>query len=268
MLKVIDISDNTTFPNNHDGLSQFDGVYIKATEGGTYISKSLERDVEECRLRKIPFGFYHFAGHVHSAQVEYNFFKSVISKYKDATLKDCLDYEDSKRDFNFITEFMKIDSNLIFYSYRDIANNSSVSKAKTWIAIPEHNQNALDGYLGIQYLLDVNVPHILNVDVSIFSDSVLKSKVSKPIDTNNIIGSVTVKPMLLGEKSLRVKLLQNILNAVLNINLETNLQIYGQQTKNAVARYQKIMGLPDDGDAGKNTVTMLLDDMKKNWFKV
>ena len=252
MLKIIDISSHTNV-YSIEGLKQFDGVMIKATEGATYTSTTLDRDVKDCINANVPFGFYHFAGHHHTAIEEYNFFKSVVSKY-NSQLRDCLDYEDGIRDYKFITDFMSIDSALIFYTYRDIAKFAGVAKNKTWIAIPGHNTKALDGYLGIQYKLDTNVNLISNCDVSIFNESLFKTQ---PVTKKTILRSVNMKPMLYGEKSNRVKLLQILLNKVLGLTLETTSGIYGSNTQNAVIKYQQIMGLTCDGDAGALTISKL-----------
>ena len=66
-----------------------------------------------------------------------------------------------------------------------------------------------------------------------------------------------MKPMLYGEKSNRVKLLQILLNKVLGLTLETTSGIYGSNTQNAVIKYQQIMGLTVDGDAGALTISKL-----------
>ena len=259
MKKILDISSNSSILCA-DNLKNYDAVYIKITEGCTYITDHIDNLVNLCRLMKVPYGLYHFAGKIHSAQDEYNFYKQTIAKYTDRTLPDCLDYEQEKEDINFINQFMSFDSNLLFYSYRSLCSRVNIPNNKKWVAIP--GCYGLNGFIGVQYVQDTNVTGINNCDVSNFDDSIL----NKNLTPSHIIGSVTVNPMKIGEKSKRVQILQCILNSILSLNLETTSMVYGQHTKDAVTQYQTIMGIPIDGDAGEQTMKTLFSDMQRNYF--
>ena len=239
MKKIIDISSNTSILCA-DNLKNYDGVYIKITEGCTYITDHIDNLVNLCRLMKVPYGLYHFAGKIHSAVDEYNFYKQTIANYTDRSLPDCLDYEQAKEDISFISQFMSYDSNLLFYSYRSLCSRVNIPNNKKWVAIP--GCYGLNGFIGVQYALDTNVTGINNCDVSNFDDSIL----NKNVTINNIVRSIGMNVMRIGETSKRVKLVQSILNAILGLNLETTSMIFGQCTKNAVLEYQHAMKLSED----------------------
>lgn len=263
MKSIIDISSNTTI-TNYDALKQYDGVYIKATEGGDYISQMLDIQVKACIARNIPFGLYHFAGKVHTPQEEYTFFKSICDKYPQRLLPDCLDYEQSDENIQWVSDFMKLDCNLIFYSYRNIVNKAItyfLPKNKIWVAIPATNGFSnvdLNGFLGVQYLLSYTPPNqnaIINCDVSIFDDSILSK-----VQINNIKEVLGMKNIQKGESSQRVLLLQMLLNLINNAKLTTD-GVFGDKTLFAVRVYQSKKGLTPDGTVGTNTKTMLLNDI-------
>jgi len=86
------------------------------------------------------------------------------------------------------------------------------------------------------------------------------------ITTANIVRSVNEMPIKLGENSKRVRLLQAILNVIFGgISVDGD---FGSRTLIAVERYQKAMGLTVDGIVGSKTITMLIADIKNNYFKL
>jgi hypothetical protein len=259
MKTIIDISSHTTI-NDYDSLKQFDGVYIKATEGATYVSTTLETQVQECIKRQIPYGLYHFAGKTHTAQEEYNFFKSISNKYQSEfkLLPDCLDYENSEENIQFISDFMKLDSTLIFYSYRSIVNKVItyfLPKNKIWVAIPSTYEPALNDYLGIQYQLDVKPAKskLSNYDISVFNDSIF----NLPTDLKE---SVKMRAIKKGEFSQRVRAIQSMLNVLIGSQLKIDGD-FGNNTFNAVRDYQASRGLTVDGVVGINTTNSLINDI-------
>jgi hypothetical protein len=265
MLRIIDVASYTTL-QDREAVKEYDGVIIKATEGGTYINPNLEMWVDICRQYKKPFGFYHFAGKVHTALQEYTFFKSVVSKYPDRILPDILDYELAEEDTNFCLEFLRYDTSMLFYSAylfssRMIANG--LSQSRIWCAIPNHSTLNTSGFIGVQYALDTNVHGIDNVDISIFDDNVLHHS----INLDNIERSVSLGVMAEGERSNRVRLIQSIFNVISGAGLTVD-GIFGQDTKQAVINYQRVEGITADGIVGTNTINTLLNDLTNNWFKI
>jgi hypothetical protein len=268
MKTIIDISSHTTI-NNYDSLTKFDGVYIKATEGCTFVSPTLDTQVQECIKRKIPFGLYHFAGHLNPADREYNFYKSICEKYPQRTLPDCLDYENKEENIQFISDFMKLDNSLIFYSYRSIVNKCIkyfLPKNKIWVAIPSkelQQPSDLSGYLGIQYLLSYTPPNqddIINYDCSVFEDSIY-SNIYIDTDTNlNIKESVKMRAIKQGEFSQRVQIIQAMLNTIIGSQLTIDGK-FGTNTYNAIRDYQQSRGLEVDGIVGINTTNSLINDI-------
>jgi lysozyme len=257
MKTIIDISSHTTI-NDYDSLKQFDGVYIKATEGATFTSPSLETQVQECIKRQIPYGLYHFAGKTHTAKEEYNFFKSVSNKYQSEfkLLPDCLDYENSEENIQFINDFMVLDSALIFYSYRAIVYKTSLPKNKIWVAIPSTYEPALNDYLGIQYQLDVKPvnSNLSNYDISVFNDSVFTTP------TMDLKESIKMRAIKQGEFSQRVRAIQAMLNVLIGSQLKIDGN-FGDNTLNAVRQYQASRGLTVDGVVGINTTNSLINDI-------
>lgn len=261
MKKIIDIS-NFTQVNDITALQQFDGCYINATQGGTWVNPRLAELVNLCNRANIPYGLYHFGGHEHTAQQEYDFYKSIVSQYH-YSLPLCLDYEDKLEDTNFINQFMALDNTLIFYSYRSLCNKLRYPLNRTWVAIPNFNTSSgLSRYLGIQYKLDCSIDGIENCDLSIFDDSIFNT--AKIYE--NLRGSIEVQNISYGENSNRVKMVQAFLMVTVGYNGGIDGD-FGNKTLEAVRAYQKAMGLTVDGIIGVNTIKTMLFDFKNGWCK-
>jgi len=264
MLKIIDVASYTTLLSQ-SAIQNYDGIIIKATEGGTYVNPTIDKWVNVCRKYNKPFGFYHFAGKVHTALEEYAFFKSIVEKYTDRIIPDILDYELDAEDTKFCLDFLSYDTKMLFYSAYMFSSRlieNGFPQNKIWCAIPNHLQTTTSGFIGVQYALDTNVDGIQNVDISIFEDSVLQ----KNSTITNIERSISVQVIKEGEKSNRVKLLQGIFNIISGAGLTLDGD-FGQATKQAVINYQKVEGIGVDGIVGETTITTLLNDLKVNWFK-
>jgi lysozyme len=63
MAKYLDVSSfqGADFPFHTAKASGIDGVWIKATEGHTWVSPTLRSQVEAARAAGLRVGFYHFA---------------------------------------------------------------------------------------------------------------------------------------------------------------------------------------------------------------
>ena len=140
MIYGIDVSDN----NSIDLASikyENDIVYIKATEGRTYINKTLDKQYKQAKEAGYKIGFYHYAWN--HPEEEAKFFKSIISKYEydlmpcidieEPSIKDSLDADDFINRFS--KEFRGINNMLIYtglYYYREKINK--ITGANMWIA--------------------------------------------------------------------------------------------------------------------------------------
>lgn len=103
------------------------------------------------------------------------------------------------------------------------------------------------------------------LDLDIFDDGIL---LNKSITINNIVGSVQNMCIKQGENSRRVSLLQAILNVIFTGSIKAIDGNFGLITLGVVERYQKAMGLTADGEVGPTTITMLIADIKNNYFKL
>jgi hypothetical protein len=102
----------------------------------------------------------------------------------------------------------------------------------------------------------------------------LARRVSEAIRFSHIYGNGSIKEVLTsmgvirqGEKSERVKLLQAIFNIISGAGLVVDGD-FGEATKQAVINYQKVEGITADGEVGEQTINTLLEDLKKNHFKI
>ena len=86
----IDVSDNNSIDlgsiRNENAY-----VYIKATEGRSYINKTLDKQYKQAKAAGYKIGFYHYAWN--HPEEESKFFKNVISKYS-YDLMPCIDIEE------------------------------------------------------------------------------------------------------------------------------------------------------------------------------
>lgn len=267
-MKGIDIySEDNVYDWNRVKADSIQAIYIKATDGVTYINPKLDSQYNSAKSVGLLVGFYHFAER-NNPVAEYQHFINTINKYQQ-DLKPCLDYEVSNPDMNFVAQFMSQNGNLIYYGSHSTADRSGLPANRIWIAEPKTSPSNTRGYAGIQYSWTGRVNGISNseVDLDIFTDSVLNNGVNAPqgININNIQGSVCMVAMKIGENSGRVKLLQSILNVLVGgISIDGD---FGKQTANAVMKYQSIMHLSIDGVVGEETINALLFDIKVGWFK-
>jgi len=240
-----------------------EAVMIKATEGVTYVNDKLDAHYKGAKAAGLLVGFYHFAKS-NPVQAEFNHFRDAIKDYKQ-DLRPCLDYEVEIPDLGFIKEFMAQNSNLIFYSNHSIADVCNISNADIWIAEPNTSPANTKTYAAIQ----TNFHGCVNglngdSDIDMFSNLMLNDGVK----INNIAGSVASMMMRNGESSRRVSLLQAILNVVFTGSIKNIDGNFGPITLALVDRYQKAMGLPVTGFVDTATITMLLTDLKNNYFKI
>ena len=106
-LRGVDISSSQT------GLdwSKFSGEYtefaiIKATQGTTIVDSQLKEFVNNCTSKKIPFGFYHFAGsNIKDCKAEASFFAT--------TIINCLNQNPDSWNYFQFPAFLDIESSIL-----------------------------------------------------------------------------------------------------------------------------------------------------------
>lgn len=136
-MKGIDIYSDTIITDwnavKGDGVQ---AVYIKATEGITYVNHLMDSQYKSAKALGLKVGFYHFAARNTPAQ-EYQHFINTIEKYQQ-DLKPVLDYEVANPDMSFVAQFMALNPNLLLYAAHNVADKSGLSKNKIWIAEPRY----------------------------------------------------------------------------------------------------------------------------------
>jgi lysozyme len=209
-------------------------VYIKATDGVTYTNPLMDSQYQGAKAAGILVGFYHFA-EKNSPIDEYQHFMNITSKYQQ-DLKPCLDYEVSNPDYDFINQFMAENSNLIFYSYHSIADNTGLPINKIWIAQPSTPPINIGGYAGIQYSSTGTVNGISNsqVDMDYYDEEVLQGP--PPIPGNPTVYTIQCQ-----------------LNAMTHAGLVTD-GIQGPLTTGKIEQFQEIVGISIDGIWGPQCV--------------
>lgn len=239
-MKGIDIYSGTIITDwNAIKADGVEVVYIKATEGLTYVNPLMDSHYRNAKDVGLKVGFYHFARRNDPTR-EYNHFINTISKYHQ-DLRPVLDYEESNPDFNFIKIFMNQNESLLFYSNHNIADRSSISKNRIWIAEPNTRPSNTNGYAGIQYSWNGRVNGIQgNADINIFSRNIL-------MNNENSSNQLTVN------ENNRVKIIQMQLNKILKKGLDVDGS-NGSKTSAAIKEFQGAMGLLQDGIWGPMTV--------------
>ncbi|AGK97422.1 GH25 family lysozyme [Clostridium pasteurianum] len=243
--KGIDIYSGTLITDwNAIKNAGVEAVYIKATEGLTYVNTLTDTFYKAAKALGLKVGFYHFAARNIPAQ-EYQHFIDTISKYHQ-DLKPVLDYEVANPDMSFVAQFMALNANLLLYAAHNVADQSNLPKNKIWIAEPGANSNNTKGYAGLQHSWTGRIPGMTgDVDVDLFSSDVL-------IDSNNVVltASAITQPVQQGDPSVRIIQLQ--LNTLLKKGLIVD-SFNGPVTTAAIKEFQGIMGLAQDGIWGTKT---------------
>ena len=194
-MKGIDIS-------NHNGRINFSEVkssgielvYIKATEGTTYIDPYLNQHYNGAKALGLSTGFYHFLVSTSAPETQAeNFFNSI--KDKENNLKPCLDVEASGFNVNdytqrFINRFKQLcNMDIVIYSgayySRDNFNSTIKTNYPLWVAhygVEPWKSTINTGFVtiaGHQYTEKGRISGIsTNVDLNVFNDNILISKSS------------------------------------------------------------------------------------------
>lgn len=243
-MKGIDISNLNGTVNIASVKSAGYGFVIsKITEGCTFIDKYGVNNVANTKSNGLIAGAYHFARFrdESTAAQEANFFKANCPSNVDFVVLDfeqqcsgdmtaaCLTFLDSIS--SLAPAFIYCNPN-----YIKLHLNSSITKYPLWIANYGVSSPAVPlwgKYAIWQYSESGSVDGIYGaVDLDVTG-----------VDFNIDNG---------GGSSNTTSLLQSELNSLINANLAID-GIYGQSTTAAVKKFQTLMGLQADGDAGSNT---------------
>lgn len=195
-MKGIDISNNNQTINFEQVKNdEVELVYIKATEGTTYVDGDLEKHYQGAIKQGLKVGFYHFL--VGTSQPETqaeNFYNSIKDKQND--LKPCLDVEKDGFDVmgyvtRFISKFEQLcNFQICIYTGPYFANDNldkSLAKYPCWIAeygvdTPMPTEIWGNNYAGHQYTDKGVVSGISDhVDMSNFTEKILINNVSNDI---------------------------------------------------------------------------------------
>lgn len=192
-------------------------VYIKASEGRTYIDPYFEQNYKKAKANNLKVGFYHYltATTISSAQAQADFFASVIEG-KEVDCKLAMDYEEfygeGRNEINrialaFITRLKQMSGkDVIAYSnlnnVRNTFDDNIASASKLWLAYYGDTQKIVNTksnwstYIGLQYTDSGRVNGVSgNVDRDRFSSEIfLEDIVDIPnIPNNNQIINYIVK---------------------------------------------------------------------------
>ena len=228
----------------NDGI---DIVYIKASEGRTYIDPYFETNYKNAKANHLKVGFYHFltATTVAGARAQANFFASVIEG-KEVDCKLAMDYEEfyevGTNQINeiavaFIETLKQITGkDVIIYSNLNNLNHTFgddvANQGKLWIAYYGNPDNlngvnaSWDTYIGIQYTSSGRVPGVNgDVDRDRFSKEIfivdLESSENDSTDKKIINYIVKKGDTLSGIAKIYHTTVNNIaiLNNIQNVNL-------------------------------------------------
>ena len=159
MLKGIDISSNNTdLISLQTAKNQgYDICYIKATEGRSWKSPTLDSQYNEAKACGMLVGFYAFVNNNSIPEEQANFFKSVISNYKQ-DLKPCIDIEvpiNNPTDFTerFINTMGGKDKAIIYTYTSYYRENINTHGYDIWIADYGKNKPTMqdNNIIGWQY---------------------------------------------------------------------------------------------------------------------
>ena len=149
-LNIVDISSRTVIHDWNAVKNDVDGIYMKATEGTTYIDPSFESYAKAAIDKQIPIGFYHYLWprkDSRYAKQQADFFYREIRNFK-YKFYPVLDIEKTNGQSKetiaenvkvFIDEFQKAaDQKVMCYCSPNFANHylteKSLSKYPLWIA--------------------------------------------------------------------------------------------------------------------------------------
>lgn len=198
MIKSIDVSTNNNIIDLSLAKNDIQLVWIKTTEGTTYVNPLLIKCYNQCKKGGLKVGFYHFlTGKNGKEQAQY-----FLSKIKDfqSDVPLCLDVEDSKIEniveitTDFLDTIKSTGKNVILYTYESFYTIylNSIKGYNLWIANLQSEPKIK--YIGWQYTFTGNVKGIKgNVDLSYFDNSILNSNSKIETTKKDVTGGYFMK---------------------------------------------------------------------------
>lgn len=284
-VKVIDVSHHNGKINwTKVAMDGVKGVYIKLTEGTSFLSKTAYSNYLGAKNAGLRVGFYHYAHANNDPIEEVNFFLKKLGNMK-VDLPHCLDLEEnkgkSKSQVNaFALKWMdylqkKTGITPILYTGYSFMNNftSAMAKYPLWVARYAGGSKRVQGFDGpgsstiwrtwamFQYTDSGKVKGISgNVDINEMDLNFFKS-----IDSGVVVVGDANPPSSYrkGDSGLGVKeLQQKIMKLGYTLPKYGDDGSYGDEMVSAVKAFQKANGLIDDGIVGEKTLAKI-DDLIK-----
>ena len=275
-MKGIDISSvQSNIDFNKVKVSGIEIVYIKSTEGLTYDNPSMRSQYNNAKCAGLKVGFYHYLRANDAVQEAEHMLRATQNLQVDC--KYIIDVEEVLGQTN-----AQINSNVRRFADYLISKglevgiytgdcfyatvlDCTVKNIPLWVAHYGVNKPDATNYVGFQFTDSGRVDGINDYcDIDEFSDGILNNNI---VTMGNIVRSVENMCIKQGENSRRVRLLQAILNVIFVNSVKPDGD-FGLITFNVVTRYQKAMGLSADGVVGVDTISMLMLDIKNNYFKL
>lgn len=171
-MKIIDVSHY----DSAQDISPYDGVIIKATQGGGVIDPMRDTWVKRCKTLGKPYGFYHYFDFQTDVQKQVDNFNKSLAMYPGATLHPAVDVElDNLYNkttaglVDKLTPMLAGIHNVMLYANTSLLKTISPAfqKYPIWQAEYNKTQTPLPGYnvIGWQYQE--------NPDISTFSTELL-----------------------------------------------------------------------------------------------
>lgn len=287
--KGIDISNNNGNVNlltvKQSGVQ---AVYIKATEGVSYIDSRLKINASMAQSSGLKFGFYHFMSEKTSPTQQAIDFYNAIKEYKynlipvlDIETNSCCRSATSITDrvLEFLNKFKELSNiNCIIYTYTSFANSSldkRLSNYKCWIADYNNSKttkpnNVWSNFVGHQYSGSGRISGVNgNVDLNNFENDIILSNTPQ---INNTTSNAITSQQQVSQRINAVEVAKNYLNNSSNVKKVQYILncmgyslsvdgICGSSTTNAIGEFQSKNGLSKDykfGPASMNKAYNIL----------
>ncbi|MBU3569291.1 peptidoglycan-binding protein [Priestia aryabhattai] len=256
-------------------------VYLKLTEGKSYVDKTTYDNYIAAKNAGLRVGFYHYAHCTNDPIAEVDFFLKKLGDMK-ADLPHCLDLEENKglsktKVSTFAVKWMEYLQKktgitpILYTGYSFIKSNftSALAKYPLWVARYSASNRAKGfdnpgdatvwkSWAMFQYTDSGKVKGISgNVDINEMDLAFFKS-----IDSGVVVVGDANPPSSYrkGDSGLGVKeLQQKLVKAGLNLPVHGDDGSYGDETVEAVKAFQKQYGLAIDGIAGEKTLDKLTE---------
>ncbi|WP_454844416.1 GH25 family lysozyme [Priestia megaterium] len=286
-VKVIDVSHhNGTINWTKVALDGVKGVYIKLTEGKSFIDPKAYQNYLGAKNAGLRVGFYHYAHCNNDPIAEVNFFLQKLGKMK-VDLPHCLDLEEnkgkSKSQVNaFALKWMdylqkKTGITPTLYTGYSFMNNftSAMAKYPLWVARYAGGSKRVQGFDSpgsstiwrtwaiFQYTDSGKVKGITSKGVDI---NEMDIDFFKSIDSGVVVVGDANPPSSYrkGDSGLGVKeLQQKIMKLGYTLPKYGDDGSYGDEMVSAVKAFQKANGLLDDGIVGEKTLAKIDDLIKE-----